>query len=83
MSAPDTPPFNLEIASFVACQPPGKENALTSSTDKILSNMDKIQTWAKSTAKLGQDRVSKSFIIPASQVHQIYWARRPKKEAPM
>lgn len=29
MSAPDTPPFNLEIASFVACQPPGKENALT------------------------------------------------------
>lgn len=37
----------------------------------------------KSSAKLCQDRVRKSFIIPALQkVCQTYWARRLKRDAP-
>ena len=66
----------------------GPENALTSVADRILSKPDK-QGAGKSTAKLCNDKLSKSFIIPASQNKQtnkksvIYWARRLKMEAPV
>jgi hypothetical protein len=45
----------------------GQETALASTSDSMLSKTWTNRTQQKSTAKLCQDNVEKSFIIPVSQ----------------
>jgi hypothetical protein len=59
----------------------GQRNALTSSANRMLSRKDKQHRGVN--CQVCQDRVSKHFIVPASQnVCQIHWARRLKIDAP-
>lgn len=82
MSIPDSPSFHLKddepqeppygVGSIVASYPLGKENTHALTPDKILPRKE----TGKLIAKICQDRLSKPFIIPASQkVYPISWAR--------